>query len=151
MVVASTNYCCNATMQNESKSRIPLLTNSVLAPDASHGLFWNHVLIQCLLSCVAVFCQKKSATIPTCTNTNRLSELIVQQASSNDTLSLREPTGWQCRRHSVYHPSTPVVREYIFQKLDRRLAPLLERIFGVMPKTIGANDIFVVRYDALSF
>ena len=84
-------------------------------------------------------------------------ERNVKRASSNDTALLREPAGWQKTRHTLYQttdlnlvtdPFTPEAREYISEKLNRRLAPLLERIFGVTPKAIRANDMFVVRYDA---
>ena len=70
---------------------------------------------------------------------------------------MREPVGWQKTRHSTYpttdlnlvtDPFSREARQYISQKLDRRLAPLLERIYGVTPRAIRANDMFVVRYDA---
>jgi len=78
-------------------------------------------------------------------------------AAENDTALLREPAGWQKTRHSSYpttdlnlvtDPFSPEAREYISHKLDARLSPLLERIFGVTPRAIRANDMFVVRYDA---
>jgi hypothetical protein len=70
---------------------------------------------------------------------------------------LTKPIGWQKSRHSLYpttdlnlvvDPFTAEAREYIGHRLDARLAPLLERVFGITPGAIRANDMFVVRYDA---
>ena len=63
---------------------------------------------------------------------------------------LVEPVGWQKSRHTLYQttdlnlvtdPFTREAREYIGHKLDARLAPLLERVFGVTPRAIRANDV----------
>ncbi len=63
---------------------------------------------------------------------------------------LKEPYGWQKTRHK-FHPTTDLNlvtdnftdedRAWIQQKLDARLAPTLERIFGVPPSAIRANDV----------
>lgn len=77
--------------------------------------------------------------------------------TSADAALLKEPIGWQKSRHTIYQttdlnlvtdPFTREQREYISKRMDARLAPLLERIFGVTPRAIRANDMFVVRYDA---
>mmetsp|Transcript_16712 Transcript_16712/g.38212 ORF Transcript_16712/g.38212 Transcript_16712/m.38212 type:complete len:124 (+) Transcript_16712:604-975(+) len=63
---------------------------------------------------------------------------------------LKEPYGWQKTRHK-YHATTDLNlvydkfsdddRAWIQQKLDARLAPTLERIFGVPPSALRANDV----------
>ncbi|KAL3927312.1 MAG: hypothetical protein SGARI_005362, partial [Bacillariaceae sp.] len=69
---------------------------------------------------------------------------------------LTEPYGWQKQRHVsvpttdlnlVTDPFSKEDRAWIREKLDARLSPILQRIFGVPPSAIRANDIFVVRYD----
>jgi len=69
---------------------------------------------------------------------------------------LDEPRGWQKLRHELY-PTTDLNvvtdgfseadRNWLRQKLDARLAPTLERIFGIPPSAIRANDMFLIRYD----
>lgn len=63
---------------------------------------------------------------------------------------LTKPIGWQKSRHSLYpttdlnlvvDPFTAEAREYIGHRLDARLAPLLERVFGIRPGAIRANDV----------
>ena len=63
---------------------------------------------------------------------------------------LKEPFGWQKTRHKA-HPTTDLNlvtdnfseedRSWIQQRLDARLAPTLERIYGVPPSAIRANDV----------
>ena len=69
---------------------------------------------------------------------------------------LDEPRGWTKDRHTSYpttdlnlvtDPFTANDREFLKRRLDARLAPLLQRIYGIPPRAIRANDIFVVRYD----
>ena len=65
---------------------------------------------------------------------------------------LKEPYGWQKTRHK-FHPTTDLNlvtdnfsdddRSWIRQRLDARLAPTLERIYGVPPSAIRANDVSV--------
>lgn len=71
---------------------------------------------------------------------------------------LREPLGWQKTRHGSYpttdlnlvtDPFTREDRKFLTNLLDRRLAPLISRVFGIPERAIRANDMFVVRYDAL--
>ena len=67
-----------------------------------------------------------------------------------------EPYGWQKLRHGQY-PTTdlgvgddPFTRddlEWISQILNRRLAPVVARIYGVPEHSLVSNDIFFVRYD----
>ena len=73
-------------------------------------------------------------------------------SSMNKTMMgyLKEPYGWQKTRHK-FHPTTDLNlvtdnfsaedRAWIQQRLDARLAPTLERIFGVPPSAIRANDV----------
>lgn len=79
-------------------------------------------------------------------------------ADAEYTMLQREPQGWRKDRHGSYpttdlnwvtDPFTAEDRAWLSQRLDARLAPLLERTFGVPAKSIRANDMFVVRYDAL--
>lgn len=78
------------------------------------------------------------------------------QASEGRTL-LDEPKGWTKDRHTSYpttdlnlvtDPFTANDRDFLQRILDARLAPLLERVYGIAPGAIRANDMFVVRYDA---
>ena len=70
---------------------------------------------------------------------------------------LDEPKGWTKDRHTSYpttdlnlvtDPFTTNDREFLKKILDARLAPILERVYGIAPGAIRANDMFVVRYDA---
>jgi len=70
---------------------------------------------------------------------------------------LREPQGWQKTRHGSYpttdlnlvtDPFTKEDRKFLTNLLDRRLAPLISRVYGIPERAIRANDMFVVRYDA---
>mmetsp|Transcript_921 Transcript_921/g.1979 ORF Transcript_921/g.1979 Transcript_921/m.1979 type:complete len:542 (+) Transcript_921:150-1775(+) len=70
---------------------------------------------------------------------------------------LRSPKGWKKDRHTHYpttdlnlvtDPFTAEDKEWLGQRLDARLAPLVERAYGIARGAIRANDIFVVRYDA---
>ena len=69
---------------------------------------------------------------------------------------VEEPHGWQKSRHSSYattdlnlvtDPFTHEDRHWLAERLNRRLAPLLSRIYGIPIQSIRANDLFVVRYD----
>mmetsp|Transcript_29399 Transcript_29399/g.44866 ORF Transcript_29399/g.44866 Transcript_29399/m.44866 type:complete len:485 (-) Transcript_29399:222-1676(-) len=77
--------------------------------------------------------------------------------TNSDELLSQEPAGWQKSRHNQYptvdlnlvtDPFLQEDRSYIEDLMDRRLTPLLQRIYGVVPASIRANDIFVVRYTA---
>jgi len=67
-----------------------------------------------------------------------------------------EPKGWRKDRHDSY-PTTDLNlvtdsftkgdRAYIANILDARLSPLLQRVYGIAPGAVRANDIFIVRYD----
>uniref|UniRef100_A0A6U0JCU9 Fe2OG dioxygenase domain-containing protein n=1 Tax=Minutocellus polymorphus TaxID=265543 RepID=A0A6U0JCU9_9STRA len=69
---------------------------------------------------------------------------------------LDEPKGWTKDRHTSY-PTTDLNlvtvpfesddRVFLQEILDARLAPLVERVYGIAPGAVRANDIFVVRYD----
>lgn len=71
---------------------------------------------------------------------------------------LRRPPGWKKDRHDMY-PTTDLNlvtdgftdedRAWLSQRLDARLAPLVERGFGIFRGAIRAADMFVVRYDAV--
>lgn len=71
-------------------------------------------------------------------------------------LMMMEPVGWQKKRHEVHSttdlnvitdPFSKEDRQWIKEKLDARLAPTIERLYGVPQGSIRANDIFVIRYD----
>jgi hypothetical protein len=69
---------------------------------------------------------------------------------------LKDPIGWQKKRHNNY-PTTDLNlvtdnfskedQEWLGDIMDRRLAPTVSRIFSVPTSSIRANDMFVVRYD----
>jgi hypothetical protein len=67
------------------------------------------------------------------------------------------PSGWKKDRHKLYpttdlnlitDPFTHKDREWLASLFDSRLAPLIERAYGIWRGAVRANDIFVVRYDA---
>ncbi|CAJ1956357.1 unnamed protein product [Cylindrotheca closterium] len=71
-------------------------------------------------------------------------------------LLVMEPVGWQKKRHEVHSttdlnvitdPFSKSDRQWIKEKLNARLAPTIERLYGVPQGSIRANDIFVIRYD----
>jgi len=70
---------------------------------------------------------------------------------------LKDPSGWHKDRHAAYEtvdlnivtdPFTAEDRTWLAERLNSRLAPLIEKGFGIFRGAIRANDIFVVRYDA---
>lgn len=63
---------------------------------------------------------------------------------------LKEPAGWRKDRHSSYptvdlnvvtDPFTKEDREWLEGILNRRLTPILQRVYGVSPASIRANDV----------
>ena len=69
---------------------------------------------------------------------------------------LQRPLGWHKLRHGNYpttdlnlvtDPFSKQNRTYLGNLLDRRLAPTLERIYGIPRQAFRAIDMFVVRYD----
>lgn len=71
---------------------------------------------------------------------------------------LKEPAGWKKDRHTHYpttdlnvvtDPFTPEDRAWLANKLNARLAPLVERSLGIFRGAIRANDIFVMRWQAM--
>lgn len=63
---------------------------------------------------------------------------------------LEEPRGWNKYRHQTYpttdlnlitDPFTKDDREYIKQKMDARLSPIIQRIYGIPPSAIRAIDV----------
>lgn len=67
------------------------------------------------------------------------------------------PKGWRKERHGSYpttdlnlvtDPFTKEDRLYLGERLHARLSPLIERIYGITPNSIRANDMFIVRYDS---
>jgi len=86
-------------------------------------------------------------------------EAAKSNSNKNETSEalLREPLGWQKTRHGSYpttdlnlvtDPFTREDRTFLTTLLDRRLAPLISRVYGIPERAIRANDMFVVRYDA---
>ena len=74
------------------------------------------------------------------------------ESSSSSSLLLDEPVGWQKKRHASYpttdlnlvtDPFTPQDRAWLETILHQRLSPLLQRVYGVVPKAIRANDVSV--------
>ena len=70
----------------------------------------------------------------------------------NETIKgfLKEPVGWQKKRHDSYpttdlnlvtDPFTKSDRTWIREKLDARLAPTMSRLFGIPPRSIRALDV----------
>ena len=73
-----------------------------------------------------------------------------KSSSSSSMLLLEEPIGWQKKRHAQYSttdlnvvtdPFTKDDREWIKNKLDARLAPTIQRLYGVPIASIRANDV----------
>ena len=69
---------------------------------------------------------------------------------------LQPPLGWHKLRHGNYpttdlnlvtDPFTAENRTYLTELFDKRLAPTLERIYGIPQRAFRAIDMFVVRYD----
>ena len=71
--------------------------------------------------------------------------------SSSSSLSfLEEPIGWQKKRHQKYSttdlnvvtdPFSKEDRQWLKEKLDARLAPTIQRVYGVPIGSIRANDV----------
>jgi len=55
---------------------------------------------------------------------------------------------YQYVKNLITDPFTPEDRAFLSERFDARLAPLIERTFGIPARSIRANDLFVVRYDA---
>ena len=73
---------------------------------------------------------------------------------------LSEPYGWQKTRHGIYpttdlniitDPFTKDDREWISNILNARLAPLIERIYGIPSSSIRANDVSHCNFLSLVF
>ena len=69
---------------------------------------------------------------------------------------LTQPMGWRKQRQPAYpltdlqvesDPFTNEELDWIQDKLDRRLAPLLQRIYGVPPSSLRAPGQLLVRYE----
>lgn len=76
--------------------------------------------------------------------------LMDEQPNATVQQLLMEPYGWNKLRHQEYpttdlnlvtDPFTKEHRQWIQEKLDSRLAPLLQRIWGIPPNAIRANDV----------
>ena len=76
----------------------------------------------------------------------------VEERELNETVKglLQEPFGWQKARHGSYpttdlnlvtDPFTKEDRSFIKEKFDSRLSPILQRIWGIPPSAIRANDV----------
>jgi hypothetical protein len=76
----------------------------------------------------------------------------MEERQLNDTTKglLQEPFGWQKSRHGSYpttdlnivtDPFTKEDRAFIKEKFDSRLSPILQRIWGIPPSAIRANDV----------
>lgn len=80
------------------------------------------------------------------------STMVLAGGEANETIQhlLKEPRGWNKLRHKEYpttdlnlvtDPFTKEHREWLRKKMDARLAPILQRIWGIPPKSIRANDV----------
>jgi hypothetical protein len=87
----------------------------------------------------------------------KLKESSNQPLNSTFKSLLKAPEGWQKTRHAEYpttdlnlvtDPFTKADRKWLAGMLNRRLSPLIERIYGITPGAIRADDMFVVRYDS---
>ena len=68
---------------------------------------------------------------------------------------IKEPFGWKKDRHISYpttdlnlvtDPFTAEDRAYLAERLNARLAPVVERAFGIARGAIRANDVSFVKY-----
>ena len=82
---------------------------------------------------------------------------LSKQSSSSSSLLLQPPHGWNKQRHDSYpttdlnwvtDPFAATDTAWLQELLNRRLAPLIGRLYGIPPASLRANDLFVVRYDA---
>ena len=84
-----------------------------------------------------------------------LSSTTTTESSSSSSPLTREPKGWRKDRHQAYpttdlnvvtDPFTKQDREWIETILNQRLAPILERAYGVSPASIRAQDVSVLYW-----
>lgn len=92
--------------------------------------------------------------------TDRVAALNIEHAQNGTAPAelLQEPAlGWHKTRdfeypttdlHSILDPFTKEERSYLEGLLDRRLAPIVSRIYGIPARALRVNDLFFVRYDA---
>jgi hypothetical protein len=75
-----------------------------------------------------------------------------RMVEANDTVKglIKDPPGWNKVRHAAYpttdlnlvtDPFTKEDREWIKQKMDARLSPIIQRIYGVPPSAVRATDV----------
>jgi hypothetical protein len=90
-------------------------------------------------------------------NIAKLSARGSDELTETEMQILENPAGWRKLRHKHYptndlnlvsDPFTTEDQNWLRQIADMRLAPILSRIYGIPPRSIQANDMFVVRYDA---
>jgi cytoskeletal protein RodZ len=85
-------------------------------------------------------------------------ELTGRDANETGTGLLEDPKGWQKLRHGSYpttdlnlvtDPFTKENHDYLKQKLDARLSPIIQRIYGIPPAAVRAYDVsfFPRRYE----
>ncbi len=81
-------------------------------------------------------------------------DMAISGGEANTTIQhfLNDPEGWNKLRHAEYpttdlnlvtDPFTKEHREWLQKKLDARLAPILQRVWGIPPSSIRANDVRV--------
>lgn len=88
---------------------------------------------------------------------HRAAQINYEQSRHNASSPFQqEPLGWHKTRHGAY-PTTDLnlvtdpfddARDWLKDRLDQRLGPLVSRLYGIPIASIRANDLFVVRYDA---
>lgn len=91
-------------------------------------------------------------------NYEQAQKVVGDNATHNKTRAgyLEEPFGWQKYRHANHRTTdlnlaqdlfTEEDRTYLQQRLDARLSPSIEKLYGVKPSAVRAKDFFIVRYD----
>lgn len=92
--------------------------------------------------------------------TDRVAEVNVQRAINKlgpEELLAEPAKGWHKKRdpiypttdlHTVIDPFSADERAFLENLLDKRLTPIVSRIYGIPPRALRVNDLFFVRYDA---
>mmetsp|Transcript_45815 Transcript_45815/g.69109 ORF Transcript_45815/g.69109 Transcript_45815/m.69109 type:complete len:378 (+) Transcript_45815:527-1660(+) len=114
---------------------------------ASRGIFQTPIFTQD--ECTRLI---KAALQTASRNAASLTDVEKRQAQNKGILE-----GWHSSRHNKY-PTTDLSviddaftmedRLLVEEKLNDRLVPIVERLYGVVPKALHCSDLFIVRYDA---
>ena len=134
--------------------------NALLARGVFEAPMFTEAECQELLARALAVAQRNTETAITVINHDTTQN---ENQDKNTTMSsdvahqlLQAPQGWQKARHASYattdlnlvtDPFTHDDRHWMAERFNRRLAPLLARIYGISLLSIRANDLFLVRYD----